>query len=215
MGRHRSLLNSSSSLEGGITILAKDRSISINEETTRKLARNHSIQNSHILAHPFLSPDECGVYLAPSTIPNAGYGIFTTGKKLEGDTIGSGDICIPIMESYLSHQINNKDSNDDDELPFLSSYFQHYVWNADQMGIHHLVASDDVQAFCPGLDAAVNCNIALMSIDKSTTVYEDGNLHRTKHHAAGAQSPYHNGATDVTRDIPEGGELFKFYGDTW
>ena len=41
------------------------------------------------------STPQCGLYLAESTIPGAGLGIFTTTEKQPGDTVGSGDVCLP------------------------------------------------------------------------------------------------------------------------
>jgi hypothetical protein len=41
---------------------------------------------------------ECGLYLAESTIPGAGVGIFSAVEKRPGDAIGSGDVCIPNIE---------------------------------------------------------------------------------------------------------------------
>lgn len=36
--------------------------------------------------------DECSLYLAPSTIPNAGLGIFTTKPLEAGTVVGNGDV---------------------------------------------------------------------------------------------------------------------------
>jgi hypothetical protein len=45
-------------------------------------------------------PDVCGLYLAQSTLPNAGMGIFTAIEKKVGDSIAEGDICIPFIDMY-------------------------------------------------------------------------------------------------------------------
>jgi hypothetical protein len=73
----------------------------------------------------------------------------------------------------------------------------------------------DIEALCPGLDCVINCNLALINVDKATPVYDEAGLHRARDPAAGSITPYHNGTTVVTRRIPPGGELFKFYGDSW
>eukprot|EP00339_Tiarina_fusa_P007328 CAMPEP_0117075162 /NCGR_PEP_ID=MMETSP0472-20121206/52993_1 /TAXON_ID=693140 ORGANISM="Tiarina fusus, Strain LIS" /NCGR_SAMPLE_ID=MMETSP0472 /ASSEMBLY_ACC=CAM_ASM_000603 /LENGTH=84 /DNA_ID=CAMNT_0004800557 /DNA_START=16 /DNA_END=266 /DNA_ORIENTATION=+ len=44
------------------------------------------------------APLECDLYIADSTIPFAGLGIFTTVEKKVGDTVGNGDICFPLLE---------------------------------------------------------------------------------------------------------------------
>ena len=77
------------------------------------------------------------------------------------------------------------------------------------------VGTGDIEAICPGGDCIINCNLALINAGKSNPVHDYAGLHRSKDPGAGAISPYHNGTTVVTRKIPAGGELFKFYGDNW
>ena len=83
------------------------------------------------------------------------------------------------------------------------------------MGMQQESDSDDIEAYCPGLDCAVNTHPALNNLEKMTPIYDDGGLHRSKDPGAGAITPYHNGSTYVNRDIPAGGELFKDYGSSW
>eukprot|EP00980_Cylindrotheca_fusiformis_P003665 scaffold818_cov136-Cylindrotheca_fusiformis.AAC.31 len=144
----------------------------------------------------------CDLYLAESTIPNAGLGIFSAVELNPGDSVGDGDVCIPILD------LNNHHSD-----PF--NPFTDYVWAGEVMGMKLEVESGDTEALCPGLDCAINCNLALINVAKATPVYDDGGLHRAAHAGAGAITPYHNGTTLVTRKVPAGGELFKFYGDNW
>jgi hypothetical protein len=42
----------------------------------------------------------CALYLAESTIPGAGMGIFTFEEKRKGETISRGDLCIPFIDMY-------------------------------------------------------------------------------------------------------------------
>jgi hypothetical protein len=140
--------------------------------------------------------------MADSTIPNAGLGIFSAIELNEGDSVGDGDICIPIFELDWHH--------DDAFNPFAD-----YVWAGEVMGMKMEVGSPDIEALCPGLDCAINCNLALLNVAKATPVYDDAGLHRSRDPGAGSITPYHNGTTKVTRKIPPGGELFKFYGDSW
>jgi hypothetical protein len=64
---------------------------------------------------------DCEFYLAESTIPNAGLGIFTAIERLPGDDIGEGDVCIPIIDAEL-HQLET-----------LFFPFQEYVWAGEVM----------------------------------------------------------------------------------
>jgi hypothetical protein len=146
---------------------------------------------------------ECGLYIAESTIPNAGLGVFTATAKKPLDPLGSGDVCIP-----------NIDINYHNPLPVFNP-FQTYYWKGSSMGMSRESHSNDVEAFCPGFDAAINCNIALINTHKSYPAYDTAQLHRSHDPGAGAFTPYHNGTTYAARHIPAGGELFKFYGNDW
>lgn len=142
--------------------------------------------------------------IAESTIPNAGLGIYSTIERFEGESVGNGDKAIPVIDLYWH---NDKGFF----YPMLD-----YVWHGDEMGMSEEVDSRNlVHAYWPGLDCMINCNLALLNVQKSTPVYDDGGLHRASHAGAGAISYYNNGTTKVLRTIPAGGELFKFYGDHW
>lgn len=82
------------------------------------------------------------------------------------------------------------------------------------MGMGAETDSDDIEAFCPGLDCLVNCNPALLNVAKSTPLYDEAGLHRSRDPGAGSRTPYHNGTTYVSKVIPRGSELFKDYGDS-
>jgi hypothetical protein len=75
--------------------------------------------------------------------------------------------------------------------------------------------NEHVSAFAPGLDAAINCHLGLINVDKNVPSYDVSGLHRSRDPGAGAITPYHNCTTSVIHDIPAGGELFKDYGDHW
>jgi hypothetical protein len=146
---------------------------------------------------------QCDLYMAESTIPHAGLGIFTAVPKEVGDTVGNGDICIPILEMGW-HQGSD-----------FFNPFADYVWAGEVMGMKQEVQTLDLEAMCPGLDCAINCNLALINVGKSNPMHDSAGLHRSSSPGAGAFSPYHNGTTTVKRPIPPGGELFKYYGDSW
>ena len=146
--------------------------------------------------------EECGLYLAPSTIPGAGLGIFVGREMFPGDAVGPGDIAIPVVD--VSWHMATKR---------YFSHFSDYQWEGAVMGMGQDTDDSDIEAFCPGLDCAINCNLALINVGKSVPVWDEAGLHRYTSPGAGAISPYHNGTTLVQHYIPKGGELFKFYGD--
>lgn len=79
---------------------------------------------------------ECDIYMAESTIPNAGLGIFSAIERNPGDTVGYGDICIPILDLSNYHkQVWNP--------------FNDYVWAGEVMGMKLEIESGDKEALCP------------------------------------------------------------------
>jgi SET domain len=66
-----------------------------------------------------------------------------------------------------------------------------------------------------GLDAAINCHLALFNCNKKKPSYDFVNLHRSQDPGTGAFTPYHNAPTIITHPTPAGAELFKNYGDEW
>lgn len=148
----------------------------------------------------------CGLYLAPSTIPQAGLGVFTAEAKSTGDRISYGDICFPYIDMYWHN----------DENAAASNPFQDYFWMGSIMGMGHESNRDDAEALCPGLDCLVNGH-ALPNVAQATPVvhvtHAYDNVDRDP--GAGAFSPYHSDTSMVMRSIQPGTELFKMYGDDW
>ena len=97
----------------------------------------------------------CGLYLAESTIPGAGLGIFTGVEKWPGDAVGYGDVCIPMVDMYW-HNPNND---------ALFNPFKDYFWQGDNMGMTYETGRADIEALCPGLDCAINCHLARESLN--------------------------------------------------
>lgn len=147
---------------------------------------------------------ECGLYLAASTIPGAGLGIFNgPSPKKTYDAVGSGDVCLGAID-VKKHQGEH-----------VFNPFKAYYWSGQTMGMTRESASTDIEAYCPGLDCAINCNLALINTFRSWPLYDYAKLHRSKDPGAGAITPYHNGTTVAARDIPAGAELFKSYGASY
>ena len=147
---------------------------------------------------------QCDLYIAESTIPNAGLGIFTAKAREPGESVGNGDICIPQIDLDWHHGAENIDN------------FADFVWDGTVLGMGSEVGPFElVHAFCPGLDAAVNAHAALVNVDVGLPLFDQGGLNRSKDPGVGAFSAYHNGTSSVHSYIPPGGELFKSYGDAW
>lgn len=158
---------------------------------------------------------DCELYVAESTIPNAGLGIFTGAAKEIGDTLGNGDKAIPLVDMNWHGGSYDIDADDIESTDFFNPT-QNYVWHGIGMGMDHETESkNDITAFWPGIDAMINCNLGLLNVIKSTPIYDEAGLHRNLHPGAGGITPYDGVPSNVIRSIPAGGELFKHYGDEW
>ena len=190
-------------------------------------ARNLEEDDSHICADRSLDDYlsfSCSLYMAESTIPGAGLGIFSGIDRQEGNIVGNGDVMFPIVDlSYHLQGLRRKIAETilvDDVDPYLLDPMHDYIWFGPEMGMeqetsHPFIETEYVSAFAPGLDAAINCHLALTNTDKRGPTYDAAGLHRSKDPGAGSFTPYHRGQTYVTHPIPAGGELFKYYGDGW
>eukprot|EP00934_Nitzschia_sp_Nitz4_P007695 Nitzschia sp. Nitz4//scaffold67_size101165//64552//66429//NITZ4_004533-RA/size101165-processed-gene-0.44-mRNA-1//1//CDS//3329556486//7685//frame0 len=161
--------------------------------------------------HTAASSSLCGLYLAPSTIPNAGLGVFTTRALQRGDWIDAGgDPVIPILDLEWYNGWESEESRNP---------FQDYVWSGHALGMgSEAFELELVTAMWPGLDAAVNSHPALNNLERSIPTQDasmGGTLHRISDHSVGSFTPYSGGNTYVKENIPAGGELFKHYGDDW
>lgn len=159
--------------------------------------------------------NECTLYMAESTIPGAGLGVFTGVDRQQDELVWPGDVMYPVVDlDYHLHALGPRMKRR------VFNPLKDYVWFGPEMGMQQessypYVAPEYVTAFCPGMDAAINCNLALLNVYKGTPKYETTGLHRSKDPGAGAFTPYHQCETIASADIPAGGELFKFYGDWW
>jgi hypothetical protein len=173
---------------------------------------DRSLVLSTILLLSACSALECDLYIAESTIPNAGLGIFSAVEKRVGDMLGNGDVCFPLLELDWHNGAILEDKE-------YFNPFEDYVWDGVTMGMGN-ECEEQVTALWPGLDCAVNCNIPLENVERAFPMHPShgsslNQPHRSKDPGAGALTTYRAGTTTVKRDIPAGGELFKFYGDQW
>jgi len=166
-------------------------------------------------AAPFSYNEPCSLYMAPSTIPNAGYGVYTAVDIQEGETIGEPDLIIPVLDQFKTLPYRGQQQ-------FLS--WLGYIWPAEPdffyqatqasfplipqamykvdaglNGATSLKFRDEnknrISAFAPGLASMVNS-------DKDWV-----NIKSVKKH--------HQISFVARKDIDAGSELFLYYGDLW
>jgi hypothetical protein len=144
----------------------------------------------------------CGMYLAPSTIPGAGLGIFAGDHPIaRGEALGMGDIVIPIVDFHWHNGGKNNTA-----YPFL---WLEYTWNAGgfpHLGTGEIYDVKKIDAASPGFGAAANC------IQKSDNVDDvDAKISRAMEGTSpsvGAISPHYGRYWKATTDIPPGAEIF-------
>ena len=144
---------------------------------------------------------ECGVYLAPSSIPGAGLGMFAGHRDYAvGETVTLGDVVIPIIErEWHVEKLKLKKR-------FL---WDEYTWNGDVFpGMDEEVDDVDmVMGASPGVGSAANCYLTLVNVEDDFIKMSRGGISSTSP-GSGAISPYHGRSFYATELIPAGGEIF-------
>jgi SET domain len=184
--------------------------VSNNNNSTNKV---NDVENSDLNNR---SQFQCGLYLAESTIPGAGLGAFTGIDRKPGDIIGQGEVMVPIYDAQYHLQALGPKIAKRDDWEYLDPT-RDYVWYGSDLGMQYESSNpfDHISGIAYGLDAAINCHLALFNADKEYASYDFANLHRSIDPGIGAFTPYHNASTSATRNLVAGSELFKSYGDQW
>lgn len=159
-----------------------------------------------LLTFPFrqseaLGDDEeeltCGIWLAKSTIPGAGLGIFA-GKDFEPkeSVLPTGDVVIPLVDYKLYQQ------------PNFNFLWDEYTWDGFSLFMGNEGLAGELSAASPGFGAAVNCFMDLVNIKETIPINDNTGLHRSKDPGVGAFSTYWNRESLASTPIKAGHELF-------
>eukprot|EP00536_Pseudo-nitzschia_multiseries_P004418 jgi/Psemu1/318414/estExt_fgenesh1_pm.C_730015 len=182
--------------------------------------------------------DLCGMYLAPSTIPGAGMGVFAGHRDIpKGEHLltNDGDLVVPVYE--MTRNVGHT------KYSFL---WEEYTWKASSYGGMNEEVDNvaHVKACSTGLGAAINCILPLVNVvddydnrkvglsgiqirvdtdtDTDTVKNNSSNIKNNNTDAlfaslsspgAGAFSPFHNRRWKAKRYIPAGMELYGNYGE--
>lgn len=157
-------------------------------------------------ASNYSTPTPCGVYLAPSTIPGAGLGMFAGEDYKKGDHVTYGDIIIPILEIGWH--------NGHEEFFWL---WDEYTWSSTvEENLATEVEEDgSLNAASPGIGAALNCILGQVNIEDTFATCDNAGLHRSTSPGAGAFTPYHDRGSVAVKNIEEGEELLIDYGNPY
>ena len=144
---------------------------------------------------------KCGMFLAPSSIPNSGLGMFAGHKTYyEGDQVTDGDIVIPIFE-FEWHNRHKKPK------------YEHFLWDEYTWNGNVFPGSDeeideveDLMFASPGVGAAANSFLSLVNIVDEWVKL--GLSTSSQSPGVGAVSPYYGRSFTATSEIPAGAEIW-------
>lgn len=163
----------------------------------------------------------CGVYLAESTLPGTGIGMYAGPKGYrKGETITKelGDLIVPITDLKTTHSdtgLYDEDAKD------MTKYFlwDQYTWSPGAFGIGiENIAYHQTEIASAGFGAAANSFMDFVNVEEGNVEFgllEGYTLHRSKDPGAGAFSPYHSRRASAKTNIPPNSEFFVSYGNNW
>ncbi|GAX24545.1 hypothetical protein FisN_4Hh064 [Fistulifera solaris] len=161
----------------------------------------------------------CSLYIAESTIPGAGLGMFTGVARKAKEVIWPGDVVNPVVDRKYHQMVLGPETYKSEDVSL--NPLEDYEWLGGAMGIQHETAHPYVwprfiHAFAPGFTSVLNSHPALFNCDlKSIPKYDINGLHRSKDPGVGAFTPYFGGNHIALEDIQTGAELFLYYGDPY
>jgi hypothetical protein len=151
---------------------------------------------------PYDDPmEECGLFLAESSIPDSGWGIYT-GKDLRKDEfIHPSDLAIQAVD-FVDHMLLRNELTGE-ELPQWKMV--DYVWHAWTTFADNDAKS--VDSFIPGLGMVANSHPGLNNLINlgPQRIQGEGNN--------GAYTQYQQQLFQAASDLPAGHELFADYGE--
>ncbi|KAG7352713.1 SET methyltransferase domain containing protein [Nitzschia inconspicua] len=150
---------------------------------------------------------ECGIYLAPSSIPGSGLGMYAGNRTFHvNDIVTDEDIVVPIFEREWHSNVKGK---------FL---WDEYIWNGDVFdGMEQEMENgdmDEISVASPGVGAAANSYMSLVNVEDNDVVTDMAGIAKDSP-GRGAFTIY-NGRSFFALDlIRPGQELFVSYGNKY
>jgi len=144
---------------------------------------------------------ECGFYLAESSIPNSGAGMYTVKHISKGDPIGEADANI------LNEDL---EANNGGKIPRWTHF--DYFWMAEWRDEFLAAKNVHVNAFPVG--SLANFHTFFKNTYPGEVLFDNVNVTRFDSPTAGSFS-YYTRVFEATRDILAGEEIFANYGEPW
>jgi hypothetical protein len=157
--------------------------------------------------------DDCGIWVAPSTLPGSGAGMYAGKSYKMGETL-LADHTIPIVDFPLHNSHHNATT-------FL---WDEYFWDGNRLkcgGETKQTCGDkmayyDLYIASCGFGSTANSFIDFVNVKMVDHIQSmDNKLHRFKDPGVGAFSEFSIRVPRALRDIEPGQELFVNYGNHW
>ena len=147
----------------------------------------------------------CTVVMAPSTLPHAGWGVFTLRPRQRGDPLLPGDVVIQLTDFPPDHFAAAS-----------GAILRKYLWSdaSETGGMYESIGA--VQSVAPGIGMLANgLPPPYHNVLPFVPRVDEGGLTRQQYPGAGAITHYHNYTYFAHKDLAAGSELFVNYGSDW
>mmetsp|Transcript_54754 Transcript_54754/g.163729 ORF Transcript_54754/g.163729 Transcript_54754/m.163729 type:complete len:1090 (-) Transcript_54754:154-3423(-) len=174
--------------------------------------------------------DQCGLYMAESSIPHSGLGMYTAKEIPLGTFLRPSEVVIHQYEHDGNNELRmakrgiprNGGGDVGSERPWL--LFTYFWESRVARGSYETEVGQQTITMIPGLGMLANSHTGLVNAMMRRPDVDAAGLHRSKDPGAGAFSEFHNYRYEAVslhpdpekhRAIPAGMELFVEYGDDW
>jgi hypothetical protein len=201
----------------------------IDNDKLASCANNNNNNNNEascknaIISSTIPGVDECGIWVAPSTLPGSGVGMYA-GKSYQMGEALMADHTIPIVDFPLHNSHHNATTT------FL---WDEYFWDGNRLKCggggggettiqtqtqtcgDQMVYYDLYMASC-GFGSTANSFLDFVNVKMVDHIQSmDNKLHRFKDPGVGAFSEFSTRVPRALRDIEPGQEFFVNYGNHW
>jgi hypothetical protein len=173
------------------------------EDAAKEASYHH-----HHHHHHHAVPDDCTMVMAQSSIPNAGWGIYTLTERRKNEpllwwpnpNVAFGDVVLQIPD--LQHPLDAR------------KLLWEYLWDASETGGQN--EGLKVVSFVPGVGMLANGHVTQFNVLPSLQPMIDNAGETTRSSpGTGAFTYYHNFTWFVSTDMVPGDEILVNYGPTW
>mmetsp|Transcript_33780 Transcript_33780/g.39117 ORF Transcript_33780/g.39117 Transcript_33780/m.39117 type:complete len:192 (+) Transcript_33780:80-655(+) len=160
----------------------------------------------------------CNIFMAESSIPKSGLGLYSTQNITRGSNVGYPELNIVTTDMFWQHN-----------LDFTNWVYSDYDWEPSHMGLGCYEARE-TKSHVPGMGAALNCHMGLNNVYHLLSTRDDADLLTNLWGDNGESVPWEVEAEIVPptlgsmslyggilhyadKDILAGDELFTTYGE--